>query len=614
MSGENQGPDLFFAGGECLTRFGVWVRRTDVDLEEATQEVFTRNSDGQAIGRDGLLRIWETDTPRAEWLNQADIEALRNLIPNTNIKTWDLVSNCVIEQLSDLLFEVTDPGAALSFCRPDTFAVPDGSTLRCSIDIRKDPDARTVNFRIAGTGNSGIFLDPRQGNFSFLGDASDVTVTLTLDNYWRCEFTTTPADGSGLQVQLYPAFSNQGELTGVSDPLATGETDVRAPQVEFGTERTAFQETPLDDDRKFPALLLEAASTNLLLESNDLINNTPWLRVRSQVSLNVATDPTGAVGADKLFDDLVDNTHYIQQEVSKTAAALTYQFSFFLKPDEYSRTRVFANDGSGANGVFIDFDLATGEAFSEFDSFGVGWVPTDFGSRRLPDGWFRYFIHFTTDAISTAIQVQIRLDNGTGSGYLGDGSSGILFGGAQLEQAFPVSSHIFTGGVTATRAADNFRNSFRAPPIAMSFYFKFIEGGSAQMAANTRIFNIGGTGQGNSPRLHVSTSGSLYRLLHENDALEVALETLAVTPFVGDLVELNGVLFDDGSIQLAQTINGGEETQTGRSLPVPLASKWFSTVNNFYLNSVGSSVTGLNNFLAVKFNRGVRSLGFMRAL
>ena len=49
------GPDLLFAGGECLTRFGVWVRRTDVDLEEATREIAARASDATAIGRDDLV-------------------------------------------------------------------------------------------------------------------------------------------------------------------------------------------------------------------------------------------------------------------------------------------------------------------------------------------------------------------------------------------------------------------------------------------------------------------------------------------------------------------------------------------------------------------------------
>ena len=80
MSGENQGPDLFFAGGECLDRFGVWVRRTDVDLEEASGETFERNSNADAIGRDGILRTWEPDGARAEWLNEIDLDPTRNLI------------------------------------------------------------------------------------------------------------------------------------------------------------------------------------------------------------------------------------------------------------------------------------------------------------------------------------------------------------------------------------------------------------------------------------------------------------------------------------------------------------------------------------------------------
>ena len=604
------GPDLHFAAGECLTRFGVWVRRTDMDLEEATRETASRASDATAVGRDGIIRTWEVDAPRGEWLNQADIEALRNLVPNSNIKTWEIVSNCVIDQLTDTerLFLVADPGATLSFCRPDTFVVPDGSDVRCSIDIRKNADARTVSFRLAGTTNAGIFLDPRNGTITLLAGTVDATATLTLDNYWRLEFTHTVTDGSGVQMQLYPAFSNQGDLSGVSDATATGNIEVRGPQCEFGTETTRFQATPLDTDRKFPSLLLEDASTNGWTFSEDLDNGT-WTKSNATVSPDVLRAPDNAITMDKLVEDVSFAIgHFVTRNTPAISDNTQQAVSVYAVAEERIYLCVRTIDKSDTvRASWIN--LATGKVETTDPGHTVK-------IRELPGSRFRVEVSFDSSAGATTPVVQFRLaDADNVLTYDGDGVSGLYLWGMQFEadERFP-SSYISTGGATATRAFDQFVSTFHTPPIEMTAYVKFVESGSVFDASNTRIFSIGGIGQANAPRLHLSTSGGEYRFLHESDT-GTALSTLTTPPDQGDLVEHRAILFADGSVDVAQTINGGAEEFGGRTAAIGLAPSWFgSAQSNLFLNSSGVSVIGFVRLLAVKFHRGVQDRAFMRRL
>ena len=247
------GPDLFFAAGECLTRFGVWVRRTDVDLEEATREEFTRNSDADAIGRDGIIRTWEIDKARAEWLNEVDLDATRNLLIGTNMigPNWG-EQNLLepIEAVGDGLFLLTDEsvvngGAAAADAVSTSIFVP--TTITASVKIRKKPGGTTVNLRLSFDGQHGVLVDPGTGAFAAEGSPDSVRVT-DLGSFFLAEITRTSTTDT-FTLRIFPAWAPSGDLG--TQQFIEGSTRVRDAQVEVGTEATAFQETPRDLDRKF---------------------------------------------------------------------------------------------------------------------------------------------------------------------------------------------------------------------------------------------------------------------------------------------------------------------------------------------------------------------------
>ena len=296
----------------------------------------------------------------------------------------------------------------------------------------------------------------------------------------------------------------------------------------------------------------------------------------------------------------------VSDVISPVLADDTLQaWSVFAKAAERSEIRMdlTGKDNSNRN---CWFNLETGEVGTQFNCTGR--------ILALPDGWFRCSVVVTSSNGAQAPSIRIRMGVGDETDiYDGDGVSGLFLWGRMWETDQPtVSSYIKTEGVTVTRALDTFAGVFPHPPQPMTVYLKFSERGTGPLGGDTRVAQIGNLIAGGDPRLKISSpTNEGYQILHDNgvDSVFVDLQEESV---VGDLVELAGRLFPDGSIEIEQQINRGPSEVSVRSGAVALAPEWAGQILN--LNSVGSSNVGLNAFLAVKVHRGPRSLAFMRAL
>ncbi len=182
------------------------------------------------------------------------------------------------------------------------------------------------------------------------------------------------------------------------------------------------------------SLLLESQRTNVVPYSESF-DNAAWGKQEVTVVANAAISPDGTLSADKVIPSAVSTTHQIY-DLSLISSQICAT-SVFAKADGINTFHIL-DGASASNGVL--FDLSDG-TFTETGN-GIGIIE-DYGG-----GWYRC----TSIAVTTGFRIYCPSSNGTASG---DGTSGVLFWGAQLEAgSYPTSYIPSNSGSQTTRIAD----------------------------------------------------------------------------------------------------------------------------------------------------------------
>jgi hypothetical protein len=188
-----------------------------------------------------------------------------------------------------------------------------------------------------------------------------------------------------------------------------------------------------------PKLLLEPQRTNLALFSEQFDNAT-WVKNNTSISANSAVSPDGDTNADALVENTANASHNIYQSINVTSGT-TYTVSFFVKAN--GRTRFRIGDNFGRLPLNVIFDLSTGTVAS-----GTGTI-TNYGN-----GWYRCTATSTATATAAEFIYIILISSGTTTTYTGDGTSGVLLYGAQIEASAYATSYVKTEAAAVTRLAD----------------------------------------------------------------------------------------------------------------------------------------------------------------
>jgi hypothetical protein len=169
------------------------------------------------------------------------------------------------------------------------------------------------------------------------------------------------------------------------------------------------------------------AEENLFLQSQDF--TTTWATSTATVSANAGNAPDGTATADKVLPDLA-TTGRVQQTLT-TTTGITYTFSCFVKADGFGWVAL----GMAAPGAYFDLSGAG----------TVGTTPAGYTASitSVGSGWYRCVVTLTeTGGASRTWRINPASADNTLA--VGDGTSGILVWGAQLEQRSSVTSYTAT--------------------------------------------------------------------------------------------------------------------------------------------------------------------------
>ncbi len=316
-----------------------------------------------------------------------------------------------------------------------------------------------------------------------------------------------------------------------------------------------------------PRLLLEAAATNKLTSPEDL-SNAAWTKTRSTVPSTNNTSPRNDATASFLREDAsVTTSHYLEQTYTRAAAANTAGVTIFLKAN--GRTKAlwrFADATGEANRYDLTIDLTAGTVVTAAAGSGVA----TFGIiTALTNGWFAVTAYGVPGTGATNTFWRLYLLDASGNvNYTGDGASGMFVWGCVGTDNQVAGMYWGTG---ASRSADSLSAPFSYKPQALWVYTKFIEQGTARLNNSAGPHSIG---SGTVPFSRWdSFANPGYRFSYQGNAGAVVSSPAGV-PNVGDLVELLGIIYSDGSVQGLQSINGAADTVGTRSATVALDAAW----------------------------------------
>jgi hypothetical protein len=465
---------------------------------------FTRASSGTYVGSDGLIKTATTNLlVRSEEFNDASWTKTRcSITANAALSPDGTLT-------ADKLVEDT---TATSSHRITGISIPLVSLPSASIYL-KAAERTEVVFAIIrdfGTGSAATetVMDLQAGTV-----ISGPGIMTAVGNGWYRVSAQATVSGANYAIRvnlLDPSGSGSYTGDGASGIYIWGAQLEQSSTVgEYVKTTSTINSAPRFDHNPTTGeslgLLVEESRTNLITTSEALVNIT-----NATISNNTTTAPDGLTTANTLIENTSTGAHSVNTASITWAGNTTYTFTIFLKANTRSQVNLaFGTSSSWVNGQrSAVFDLSSGTVASSAASPVVASIDS------FPSGWYRCRLTATTVASPAPSTTQIQMYVSGSSSYAGDGTSGLLFWGAQLEAGSFPTSYIPTTTATVTRAADvasisgsNFSSWYRQEEGTLFFHSQ-----NYSTLSDTTLYCIddGTTGQANQIDARI-VSGVDYR-------------------------------------------------------------------------------------------------------
>jgi hypothetical protein len=314
---------------------------------------------------------------------------------------------------------------------------------------------------------------------------------------------------------------------------------IDTPAIEYNTDGT------------YKGLLVEPASTNICLQSEDI--NTTWTDQNATPTQSTEETPDGDTSSKyiKLVDDSVGGTAQIRIIQDITISVITkYTFSVFLKADQLAFGRLQVYDGTS---FFTQFYGLSGAGSLGTASAGVD----DSTIEKYPNDWYRCTITITPTAGSTTLTVYINVADSISNVIVDrDGTSSIYVWGMQVEASPIATSYIPTTTASVTRNKDDISLTGASDLIGQSEGTLYIE------------VDWRGTSGADQLLLSVNdgTSNNRFIIYKLNSATELRMFGVANGSFVTNQGESSTSYSDIQKIALAYKTNDFELYRNGSSI------------------------------------------------
>ena len=548
LAGQVPSLDLNFAQNKSLID----------DYSGTTLVTHTRASSGTYVDSEGVIRTAVTNLLlRSEEFDNAAWGKVGGSI------TTNAITAPNGQATADLFTEDTSTGQ--HDVRVTSPTLTDGATYTFSVYSKANGRRLNITYPLVTAGHGAVF-NLNDGTFTLVGDTVSASILLVGDGWYRCSCTATKSGGtssSSLRFLTHDGTTKSYTGDGTSGIYLWGaQLEQSATVGEYIPTTSTINSAPRFDHNPTTGeslgLLVEEARTNLILQSENL--STTWTNVNTSEAINVATAPDGTTTADKLITNngVASVSSYITQTVAKSAAATTYTYSVFAKTGDTGTGTVqllAVDTASSANSATSGFSTVSGTIAI---AASVNGTFTNASSIITPlaDGWYRCSLTFTT---GTETSINLRLYSRLPT--TGNGSSGLLLWGVQLETgAFP-TSYIPTTTATVTRAADvasitgaNFSSWYRQDEGTV-----FVNGITPPNRANFPSLNTLHDGTSNNRLLqYVFTSG--YFSAARVGSVPQGDNTAAVTPTDGSAYKVASAFAVNNSVTAVNGVTGSVDT------------------------------------------------------
>lgn len=229
--------------------------------------------------------------------------------------------------------------------------------------------------------------------------------------------------------------------------LDFANTKVLDPRVTFARASTATY---------YDGKTVSKAEENLEYYSQQFNN---WNILDSTLTADTDTAPDGTQTADKIVPNTTNIRHIAYLGVGSITNNLPYTYSAYFKAAGYNFAQLGLYLNSGGCDAYIIIDLTNGSVTQSAGNTGVRGSFT-FSVQNVGNGWYRGVITCGNVTGMTIAQGMILApsDSGTPSiaaagspTFSGNGTSGILIWGAQMEQRSAVTAYTPTTAQPITR-------------------------------------------------------------------------------------------------------------------------------------------------------------------